>query len=104
MGSPQYQGPAGRLVDGIREAVRIFASSCVSNDELVALAAASGPARKLVPDARVRWNSTLRMMSRFLELEHPLRQYYHDAKRTPPGVQRRRAGFGTGHRRCLAAC
>ena len=72
---PQYEGTAGALVNRVRKACLEIQKSPSLNDDLEKLAKAKGINVKLVLDIDIRWNSMLRMLKNFLELEEILRDF-----------------------------
>lgn len=79
-----YQGSAGQVIAKVRAAAKKFVLSPMLNDELTAIAASRGCRLKLVLDVKTRWNSTVRMLEHFLELEASLREFYAARGRDEP--------------------
>lgn len=75
-GPPRYRGTTGQIVDKVRNACRTFHRSPVLHDELLKNTAAELLSKKIVLDVATRWNSSLRMLERFLEMEQALRTFY----------------------------
>ena len=76
-GPPAYSGPAGALVNKIRQTCLEFTGSPVLNDEFLQVAEEISPSSKikLVLDVSTRWNSTLRMVRNFVYHEQVLRRF-----------------------------
>ena len=68
-----YAGPAGQVIAKVRAAIKKIGLSPLLNDEVIKIAATQDCNGKLVLDVKTRWNSTVRMLKHFLNLDGPLR-------------------------------